>query len=123
MKTTNSYKINHETKTITITKSFAIACSIINSKEYREFTSFKKDYPDYEVVRRTAKVRAKKQTHSGLTFNFMEKYLNTLENSAAAVKELEAVKAYYKGSPAYYAKVKNWFLTNHSDYENVEIVA
>lgn len=119
MKNTNAYTINHEDKTITITKAFAKSSGIINSDEYILFTQFRKDYPDYKIVQRTAKANKEKNTHKGLTLDNMEKYLSTRDNAADALKAFEMAKDYYKGYSAYYAKVKAWFLSNYKEeYEN-----
>lgn len=116
MKKTNTYIIDHATKTIKITKDFAKRSGIIGSNEYHALVMFRRDFPDYEIRFRTAKVNKEKETYGGLTFEFMEKYLTSL-NDPAALDGLKRVKEYYKGQPAYYAKVKKWFLSNYKDYE------
>ncbi|MDD4510009.1 MAG: hypothetical protein PHY23_03745 [Oscillospiraceae bacterium] len=122
-KTTSNYIINHEDKTITITKDYAKRSSVPGSKEFRELAKLHNTFADYDIQRRTAVIKADKNTHNGLTLAFMEKYISTLSNSEEALKEFEAVKAYYKDSNAYYGKVKAWFLANHNDYENVDLAA
>ena len=72
MKKTNSYTINHQDRTITITKRFANASSIVSIKEYRELTKLHKDFPEYTIQRRTATITAGKRTHSSLTLSFIK---------------------------------------------------
>jgi hypothetical protein len=116
MKKTNDYIINHESKTITITRDFAKRSSVINSNEYRALTQFRKDYPDYTIKNRTATVTNSKTTHSGLTIPFMKKFIEKQDNAAAALKEFESVEKFFKGHPAYYSKVKAWFLSKYPKY-------
>jgi hypothetical protein len=122
MKKTTSYTIKHEDKTITITRDFAKHSGVINSDEYRALTQFRKDYPDYTIKNRTASTNKSKNTHNGLTIAFMERYLADKGN-AAALDELERVKTLYTGYPAYYSKVKAWFLSKHSDYAEYDFAA
>ncbi len=100
-KTTSNYVINHDEKTITITKDYAKRSSVPGSKEFRELSKLHNTFADYDIQRRTAVIRADKNTHNGLTIAFMEKYIKTLSNSEEALREFEAVKAYYKDSNAY----------------------
>lgn len=118
MKKTNAYTINHEAKTITITRDFAKRSGIINSDEYKLFVQFRTDYPEYKVLKRTADTNKSKNTYNGLTLEKMEKYLETRSNADEALAAFEAAKAYYKGQSAYYAKIKKWFLDNYKvDFE------
>jgi hypothetical protein len=117
MKKTTAYAINHEENTITLTRDFAKRSGIINSNEYRVLTQFRKDYPDYKIQKRTAAKNTNKDTHKGLTVEFMGKCLDKVENSAAEKAEFERVKTFYKGNSAYYAKVKAWFLAKYPDYD------
>lgn len=122
-KATSNYIMKNDEKTITITKDYAKRSSVPGSKEFRELAKLHITFADYDIQRRTAVIRADKNTHNGLTIAFMEKYIQTLSNSEEALKQFEAVKAYYKNSTAYYGKVKAWFLANHNDYENVDLAA
>ena len=117
MKKTNAYTIDHANNTITITREFAKRSAVIASEEYRVLSQLHKDFPEYTIQPRKANVdKNKKKTHVGLTLDFMKKYLERL-NDPAALNEFESVKAYYKGHPAYYAKVKAWFLSKYEDYD------
>ncbi|MDL2287924.1 hypothetical protein LJC32_00905 [Oscillospiraceae bacterium OttesenSCG-928-F05] len=116
MKKTTGYTINHETKTITITRDFAKRSGIINSDEYRALTQFRKDYSDYTIKNRTASTNKNKNTHNGLTIPFMRKFIGAQENATATLKEFDSVKSLYEEHPAYYSKVKAWFLSKYPNY-------
>lgn len=116
MKKTNATIINHEEKTITITKDFAKRANIINSDEYSALAQFRKDYPDYTIQKRTAAKNTNKNTHSGLTLAYMGRFIEMQDNAAAALEAFERVKYLNEGHPAYYAKVKAWFLAKYPDY-------
>lgn len=116
MKKVNSYIINHEEQSITITKDFAKRSGIINSEEYRILVQFRKDFPEYTIQHRTASSNKNKNTHNGLTVDFMKKYIGVQEHADTALKEFESVEMLYKGHPAYYAKVKAWFLSKYPNY-------
>lgn len=116
MKKTNTYTINHEKKTITITREFAKRSGILNSDEYNLFMQFRKDLPDYTIQKRTADKNTNKNTHKGLSIPFMEKCIAAMDNTAAK-EEFKRVKAFYNGHHAYYSKVKAWFLAKYPDYD------
>ena len=123
MKKTAAYVIDHENKTITITKDYAKRSSVPGSKEFRELAKLHSVFADYQIQRRTAVITADKNNHQGLTLKFMEKHITTFYNNEEAIKEFEEVKAYYKGDKAYYGKMKAWFLSQYPDYQNVEFAA
>jgi len=117
MKNTNTYTINHEKKTITITREFAKRSGVINSEEYNLFMQFRKDLPDYKILKRTATKNTDKKTHKGLSIPFMEKCLAAMDNAADAKAEFKRVKEFYTGHPAYYSKVRAWFLDKYPNYD------
>lgn len=55
----NGYKINFVDNTITITADFAKAMNDPNSKEYKAIARVRKDFPDFEIVRKTHRTPAK----------------------------------------------------------------
>lgn len=120
------YVIDHANKTITITKAFQMKANKPGTKEFRELAQLHKAYPDYDIIRRTANVdKEKKQTHSGLTIDRMEKYIKVIEkdNEENALKSFNAAKEFYEGERAYYGKMKSWFLKKYPNYADVEIAA
>lgn len=125
------YVIDHAERAIIITKEFAKRASNISTKEYRELTSFHRDFPDYTIERRTAEVnKTTKQTYKDLTLNAMENYIKAQDeaqsNNGEGLKAFEAIKVYHtpkgKDKPSY-PKVKAWFLKTYPKYGSKETPA
>lgn len=68
---------------------------------------------------RTAVITADKETHGGLTIEWMTDYIKNYKD-AVAVAEFEEAKKFYKKMPGYYGKVKAWFLKNYPNYQDVD---
>ena len=96
MRNTKNYTINHENETITITRDFIKRAGTINSEEYNALLQFRKDYPDYKVIKRTATAAQSKNTHKGLDIPFMERFIAQQDNAAEVQAELKRVKTIYK---------------------------
>lgn len=117
----NGYSINHDNKTITLTKVYAKVANTPGTKEFRELTRLHKAFPDYDIVMRSATVNENKEKHDGLTIDFMTDYIKKIVKDEAIIAEFEAVKAYYKGMNGYYGKVKGWFLKKYKEeYQKVD---
>ena len=74
-KATKGYAISHNDKTITLTKAYAKKANIPGTREFKELTNLHKNFPDYDIVMRTATITASKNTHDGLTIEMMEKII------------------------------------------------
>lgn len=120
MKKNNSYTINHDAQTIVLTKEYSKRSSDPSSKEFKELAKLHKAFPEYDIIRRTAVITADKKKHSGLNFEMMEKYINTLATKEADLEEYKSIKAYYENSKGKYGKVKAWFLKKYPNYKIVE---
>ena len=72
--------LNHEDKTITLTRKFAKLSSNPFSREGKQLTKVKKDYPDYEIVVREIKINTDKDTYEGLTYEYMRDYIRRYSN-------------------------------------------
>lgn len=117
----NTYTINHNDKTITLTKAYAKVANTPSTKEFRELASLHKHFPDYDIVMRTANVSDDKEKHHGLSVTRMEHIIKDLLKDEATLSEFEAVKAYYTGASGYYGKIKKWFLTKYPNYQEIDL--
>ena len=117
MKKSAGYSINGNV--VTLTKAFAKKAYTPGTKEFREFSTLIKAYPNLVVVMRTATITADKNTHGGLTIEWMTDYIKTYKDEIA-VAEFEEVKKFYKKMPGYYGKVKAWFLNKYPNYQDVD---
>ena len=115
----NTYTINHDDKTITLTKAYAKIANTPGTKEFRELTRLHKSFPDYDIVMRTANITADKETHGGLSIQWMTDFIKNYKDEGATA-EFEEVKKFYKSLPGYYGKVKAWFLAKYPNYQEVD---
>lgn len=109
--------INAKERTIVITKKMAQAASRFGSDEYKELRAAMNDNPTYKVVVRTTK--QKRETYRGLTFEYMEKYIETHDENGTIMKEFlmmrgkseEGVEALAVSLS--YSEIKNWFFDTY----------
>lgn len=67
--------INNKNRTIEMTKKFAKAVSRYGTEEYNALQAARKDYPTYQVVTKSSNSGKSKESHRGLTYDYMEKYI------------------------------------------------
>ena len=108
--------INHEKRTITLTRAFAKLTSDPTSKEAKILSRVVKDFPDYELIVRTIKKNPNKDTFKGLTYDYMRDYIIKFsDNKVADLKELEdkifISKCHSEGKR--YPVIKKWFLDKY----------
>ena len=120
MKKTNGYTINFAENTITLTKAFAQRAKNPSTTEFRELAKLHKNFPELTITMRTAVVTADKETHGGLTVEWMTDYIKTYIKDDVAIAEFEEVKIFYKKMNGYYGKVKKWFLAKYPNYQEVD---
>lgn len=119
----NTYVINHDNKTITLTKNYAKLANTPDTKEFRELAKLHKAYSDYDIVMRTATPKEDKQKHTGLTIKRMEYHIKNIAKDDVALTQFEEVQKYYKGMAGYYGKVRSWFLEKYPNYNIVDFEA
>ena len=117
MKKTNSPSIDFANKTITLTKAYAKKANTPGTKEFKELAALHKNYPDFDIVMRTATVSEDKEKHNGLTIERMTRIVKDYVKEDTAIVEFENVKNFYKGVGGYYGKVKAWFLNKYPNYQ------
>ena len=127
----NGCTISHNNKTITLTKAYAKKANTPGTKEFRELAQLHKNYPDYDIVMRTATVSDSKEVHDGLTIELMEKIIARQPNAEELKKEYEDFVAFWgrevkdkktgktvKRAP--YGKTKSWFLKKVPNYQDID---
>ena len=124
----NGCTISHNDKTITLTKAYAKKANTPGTKEFRELAQLHKNYPDYDIVMRTATVSDSKEVHDGLTIELMEKIIARqpeLQNEYDAFvafwgREVKDKKTGKTVIRAPYGKVKSWFLKKIPNYQDID---
>lgn len=119
-------KINHENKTIEITKQFKAAACRFGTKEYKAIKDAVADHPNYRVVER--KTSKKKVSYKGLTFDFMEKYISSHDDEENSIMTIflelrglsdEALALNAESSS--YSDIKAWFFNQFPEIEAFQI--
>ena len=70
--------INSAARTISLTKKEMTAASRFGTVEYQNLQAARRDYPGFEVVTITRKVKTTRETYKGLTYDFMENISPTM---------------------------------------------
>lgn len=116
MRHNTDYEVNFLNNTITITKKFAKAASVLGSSEYNTLMMLKKDNPDFTIELREIKKKEGKKTYRHLTFEVMEDIIIRIDGKDSKnLAAFETVKVQAKLQPSPYAYAKKWFLANYKD--------
>ena len=109
--------INFEKKVIEMSKKFAKAAAVFGSDEYKQLQEVRRDYPNFRVVTVSRKTTGKKETFKGLTYEYMELYIQKHDDEKKSImteylmlrgKTDEAEEALAESFT--YLEMKDWFL-------------
>ena len=124
----NTLKIDFDTKTIIMDRTFAKKVEDTRSDEYLHLQTVRKDYPDYRVIARQIKRNPDKKTYSGLTYEYMENYIlghgsdAEVQEALSEYRELRQIaKCHGKGKG--YPVIKQWFLERYPKIEDFGVAA
>ena len=123
-------KINMYEHTIVLTKKEMTAASRYGSDAYKELQNARRDYPGYEVVIVTRTVKTQRETYKGLTYAYMERYIQAHDDEQ---KTIWMEYKIYRGEPLdpkdeipvpyTYREMREWFLSKYEAiakfYENI----
>jgi hypothetical protein len=123
-------RINLTERTIVLTKKELTAASRYDSTFYKKLQNARRDNPGFEIVTITRTVKTQRETYKGLTYAYMEKYIQAHDDEARTVWKQYKI---YRGDPidpndelpvAYnYRQMKEWFLGKYKEiakfYENL----
>ena len=100
-----------------MSKKFAKAAAVFGSVEYKQLQEVRRDYPDFRVVTVSRKTTGKKETFKGLTYEYMELYIQKHDDEKKSImaeylmlrgKTDEAEEALAESFT--YLEMKDWFL-------------
>jgi DNA-binding NarL/FixJ family response regulator len=113
--TMNAFTLNHNSKTIIITKKYAHQSSVPNSSEFAELKELKSVYRDYSVIVRTTS--RKKSKTSKITLANMRAYISKHDASGTIMTEFETVVKESDESIEYngFFGIKKWFLEQYPE--------
>ena len=110
-------KINFHSQVIEMTAKFAKAAAKFGSDEYKQLQEARRDYPTFSVVTVTRKTTTKKNTFKGLTYEYMEMYIQKHDDDDQSIMAEylmlrgmtdEAEEALAESFT--YLEMKDWFL-------------
>lgn len=115
--------LNTKNYTIEMDKKFATAAANVFSAEYEKLQEVRRDYPNYKVV--TVAHKEKTSGTSGLTFEFMELYIEKHDDKdKSLMAEFKALRATDEDGKALgmksksYLTIRAWFLNAFPEVEN-----
>ena len=103
-------KVNHLEQNIYISSAFARAAMSINSEEYKTLQSIKLAHPDYKLCKREIKKNPHKECYRGLTYAYMDDYINTHDESGQIKQAYAELRKRTECHSIRYAHIKKWFL-------------
>lgn len=117
---TNYLKVLHNTGVLLMDRTFAKNASYVGSREYNMLQEARKAYPEYEVRTKKIKRNSAKECYKGLTYEYMEDYIQTHEPAAtvdAVLDEFEEMRLISScHSKAFrYPVIKKWFLNKYPE--------
>ena len=116
----NTLKINHANHTIVMDRTFAKFAANTFTDEYAHLQQVRRDYPNYQVVRRHIRTNNDKKTYKGLTYGYMEDYILThgsQEERIASFNDYTEMRiiAECHGKAFRYPVIKSWFLAKYPE--------
>ena len=109
--------INEKKNAIELSKKEAKAAAKFGTTEYKQLQEARRDYPTFSVVTVTRKTTTKKNTFKGLTYEYMEMYIQKHDDEQKSImaeylmlrgKTYEAKEALAESFT--YLEMKDWFL-------------
>ena len=116
-------KINYAEHTIVITKKEERAAGKVGTSEYAAFLEVRRNFPDFSITIQEPK---KRDTYKGLTFEYMETYIQKKKAKGEDMSQIEkefadlTKKSADFDKTASYGEVKTWFLSKFPEIENFE---
>lgn len=120
----NPIKIDRENRKIIVNKNFLSRANYFGTAEYEKLESVRQAYPNFSVTARTISKNEEKESYKGLTYAYMEKYIDLYR--ADLKQEYQVIRLRAECHSIRYAHVKRWFLSacpevNSFDIENCQV--
>ena len=88
--------------------------------EYSELTGKLAEHPNFNVAVKIINMKEDKNTHKGLGFERMEKFINLLDNSEEVLKEFKAVQEISEARGSKYPSTKKWFFETFPEFKTAK---
>lgn len=113
----NSIMLNHETKSIVITKAFSKNASTYGTIEYKELIKIKNDFRDYQIVVRSTPKR--KRGINDISLTDMETYIQKHDDEEKSImstfKSMVNEKAGENLKRTSFFTIKKWFFEQYPE--------
>lgn len=113
------YKIDFTTNTLIMNYKFAAAASVYGSEEYNIRKSILNDFPNLSVIVKSGREQKKPRYNKRLTYENMEKYINTFANANELLSRFETIKAKSAPLACPYKYVCDWFNAQFPTYKEL----
>jgi hypothetical protein len=122
----NYCKVLYTENKILMDRTFYKKATIVGSPEYNRFQICKEQNPGCVIEVRTIKKNPNKQKYNGLTYFYMERYIELHENAEANRKEYDELQliAQCHSKQKRYPAIKRWFLNTYpevKEFGNFEV--
>ena len=115
----NVLRIDHKNGKIIMDREFSIKSSIYGTQEYTHLQNARKDYPDYIVERKVIKRNPKKEAFKGLTYAYMEEYMDRYNVKESIRQEYNDMRFNVQCHSVRYPFIKQWFLKTFPDVKDL----
>lgn len=115
----NTLCFDHDARCIVMDRTFYKNSSNIRFDEYAMLQRARQDYPTYTPVIKRIKRNPNKETYKGLTYAYIERYIESHANAdeiMAEYKELRLISECHCKARRY-PKIKKWFLKKYPEVE------
>ena len=108
-----------------MTKTEAKLAANLNSPQFKELISMRKEFPDfaiYVIPTKTIKKNEKKESYRGLTYTYMEAYIAS-HADASVMEEYLQQRNIAECHSIRYPNVKKWFLAKFPEIAEFGVAA
>ena len=115
----NTLRFDHDARCIVMDRTFYKNSSNIRFEEYGMLQRARQDYPTYTPVIKRIKRNLDKETYRGLTYAYMERYIESHANAEASMAEYRELRLISEChcKARRYPKIKKWFLEKYPEIE------
>ena len=120
--TVRGYRLDFSSDTVYLNYTFAEkAQKDFLSAEAKRLREIKEAFPSIHVIVEAGRKITSTRPTKRLTYENMETYIGTMENSTALMKEFTKVKSQSKVEPSPYKFVRDWFETQFPEYKKAKV--
>ena len=115
--------VKHAEGVIEMSREFAKYSAVAGSDEYNLLQQTRRDYPTYRVVRKQIKKNKDKENYKGLTYEYMEYYIELLDDKEKTImKEYKEMRLLAECHSIRYPVIKKWFLAKFPEVAKFGVV-